>query len=107
LNLRDLRRCCDILMNQQGVPLHIVSKVLGHISTGVTKRVYAHLAPKQLNVGLVVPSGLHRDMYSKPEKTAVYNRITDGGRCRVRTCGPCRVKAGKRNFGGRSGTSSS
>ena len=70
VNFRDLRRSCGTLMIQRGVPLHVVGKILGHSSTGVTERVYAHLAPKQLKEGLSVLSDLHRNLHRKPKKRA-------------------------------------
>jgi integrase len=70
VTFRDLRRSCGTLMIQRGVPLHVVGRILGHSSTGVTERVYAHLAPKQLKEGLGVLAGLHRDLHRRPRKKA-------------------------------------
>lgn len=44
----DLRRTAGSLMIQSGVPLELVSAVLGHRSTEVTRSVYAHLAIEHL-----------------------------------------------------------
>jgi integrase len=68
VTFRDLRRSCGTLMIQRQVPLHVVSKILGHSSTGVTERVYAHLAPKQLKEGLNVLSDLHTHLHRKPRR---------------------------------------
>ena len=62
VTFHDLRRSCGTLLIQQGVPLHIVSKILGHSSSAVTERVYAHLAGEQLHKGLGVLTGLHREL---------------------------------------------
>jgi integrase len=39
----DLRRNAGARMLQNGVPIEVVSAVLGHSNTGVTQRVYARL----------------------------------------------------------------
>lgn len=65
VTFRDLRRSCGTLMIQRGVPLQVVSRILGHSSTGVTERVYAHLAPKQLREGLGVLTDMHRQLSKK------------------------------------------
>lgn len=44
----DLRRTAGSLMLQAGVPLELVSRVLGHRDTAVTGRVYAHLQIEHL-----------------------------------------------------------
>lgn len=66
VTFHDLRRSCGTLLIQHGVPLHVVSKLLGHTSTTVTERVYAHLGSDQLRKGLeklghVYTESLHRD----------------------------------------------
>lgn len=63
VQFRDLRRSCGTLLVQAGVPLHIVSKILGHTSTAVTERVYAHLAGQQVHDAMQVLDGLHRDLH--------------------------------------------
>jgi integrase len=70
VNFHDLRRSCGTLLIQRGVPLHIVSRLLGHTSTQVTEKVYAHLGGKQLREGLNVLSALHRDLHRRPRKKA-------------------------------------
>lgn len=47
-NFHDLRRSCGSILIQAGVPLHQVSKILGHSSTHVTEKRYAFLLDKQL-----------------------------------------------------------
>lgn len=74
VTFHDLRRSCGTLLIRRGVDLHVVSKILGHSSTTVTERVYAHLAHKQLKAGLDTLSGLHRDLHRKdkrPRRAAV------------------------------------
>jgi integrase len=69
VQFRDLRRSCGTLMIRQGVPLHIVSKILGHSSTTITERVYAHLHTDQMRAGLETLNGLHQDLH-QPKKPA-------------------------------------
>lgn len=60
VTFHDLRRSCGTMLIQQGVPLHVVSRILGHTSTAVTERVYAHLSGDQVAAGLKTLEGLHR-----------------------------------------------
>jgi integrase len=60
VQFRDLRRSCGTLLIREGVPLHVVSRILGHSSTTVTERVYAHLAPQQIHQGMDALSKLHQ-----------------------------------------------
>lgn len=48
----DLRRTAGSLMLQAGVPLELVSAVLGHRSTAITRAVYAHLSVEHLRPAL-------------------------------------------------------
>lgn len=41
--IHDLRRTAGSLMIQRGVPIELVSAVLGHSDIGITRKVYAHL----------------------------------------------------------------
>jgi len=68
ITFHDLRRSCGTLLIQQGVPLQIVSQLLGHSSTSVTEKRYAHLASKQVREGLGVLTGLHRDLHQKAKR---------------------------------------
>lgn len=68
VTFHDLRRSCGTLLVQKGVPLHVISKILGHSSTAVTERVYAHLNTKQLRQGLGELTALHRDLHRAPRK---------------------------------------
>lgn len=70
VNFHDLRRSCGTLLIQKDVPLHVVSKLLGHSSTTVTEQVYAHLASKQLKEGLDNLAALHRDLHRTKKKAA-------------------------------------
>jgi integrase len=70
VTFHDLRRSCGTLLIQQGVPLNIISRILGHSSTAVTERVYAHLSNAQVRKGLDALSALHRDLHQTPETKA-------------------------------------
>ena len=63
VQFRDLRRSTGTLLIQSGVPLHHVSKILGHSSTQVTERVYAHLAGSQLQSSMGALTVLHRHLH--------------------------------------------
>lgn len=43
VRFHDLRHTAGILALQQGVPLHTVSKMLGHSDSAMTLRRYAHV----------------------------------------------------------------
>lgn len=62
VQFRDLRRSTGTLLIQSGVPLHHVSRILGHTSTQVTERVYAHLAGSQLRESMRALQHLHRSL---------------------------------------------
>lgn len=70
VTFHDLRRSCGTLLVQRGVPLQVVSRILGHTSTAVTERVYAHLDVRQLREGLGVVTGLHRRLTPGRRKKA-------------------------------------
>jgi integrase len=70
VNFRDLRRSCGTLLIQQGVPLEVIQRILGHSSPAVTARVYAHLDTRQLRDGLGALTGLHRALHRRPRKKA-------------------------------------
>lgn len=70
VTFHDLRRSCGTLLVQRGVPLQVVSRILGHTSTAVTERVYAHLDVRQLREGLGVLTGLHRRLTPGRRKKA-------------------------------------
>ena len=58
----DLRRSCGTLLIRQDVPLHVVSRILGHSSTAVAESVCAHLANQQIRSGLGALADSHRDL---------------------------------------------
>lgn len=70
VTFHDLRRSCGTLLIQRGVSLHVVSRILGHSSTSVTERVYAHLGNKQIRAGLNELTALHRDLHRRGRKAA-------------------------------------
>lgn len=67
---RDLRRSTGTLLIQAGVPLHHVSQILGHTSTTVTERVYAHLAGSQLRQSMQALGRLHQRLTPGRRKKA-------------------------------------
>lgn len=48
----DLRRSCATLMLASGVPMHVISKLLGHSSVRITEARYAHLQLDAVREGL-------------------------------------------------------
>lgn len=68
VQFRDLRRSTGTLLIQSGVPLHHVSQILGHTSTQVTERVYAHLAGAQLKASMQHLSRLHRGLHQTKKR---------------------------------------
>lgn len=60
VTFHDLRRSCGTLLIRNGVRLDVVAKILGHSTTSVTERVYAHLSGDQVRKGLEVLTELHR-----------------------------------------------
>jgi len=49
---QDLRRTAGSLLLQAGVPIEVVSVILGHSDIRITKRVYAHLLVDNLRAGI-------------------------------------------------------
>jgi integrase len=47
IRFHDLRHTCASMLLAAGVPVHVVSRQLGHASTAITMRVYTHLMPGQ------------------------------------------------------------
>lgn len=68
VQFRDLRRSTGTLLIQAGVPLHHVSQILGHTSTKVTEKVYAHLAGSQLQESMGALTVLHRRLHQKEKR---------------------------------------
>lgn len=52
VTFHDLRRSCATLMLAAGVPMNVISKLLGHSSTRVTESRYAHLQLDAVRAGL-------------------------------------------------------
>lgn len=51
-DFHDLRRSCATLMLAAGVPMHVISKLLGHSSVRITEARYAHLHVDAVRDGL-------------------------------------------------------
>ena len=69
VTFHDLRRSCGTLMIQTGkVDLYTVSRILGHSSTAVTQKVYAHLDNAQMRAGLNTLTALHQDLHQRPKR---------------------------------------
>lgn len=68
VTFHDLRRSCGTLMIQHGVDLYTVSRILGHSSTGVTQKVYAHLDNSQMRAGLNTLTVLHQALHQRPKR---------------------------------------
>lgn len=68
VTFHDLRRSCGTLMIKAGVELYTVSRILGHSSTAVTQKVYAHLDTKQMRAGLDTLTALHQDLHQRPKR---------------------------------------
>ncbi|WP_298342647.1 site-specific integrase [Ferrimicrobium sp.] len=51
-HLHELRHLAASLLLSQGVPMPVISRVLGHSSTAVTDTIYAHLAVEDLRVAI-------------------------------------------------------
>lgn len=47
IRFHDLRHSCSSILLGNGVPVHVVSRMLGHASAATTLRIYAHLMPGQ------------------------------------------------------------
>ncbi len=47
IRLHDTRHTAATLMLRAGVPVHVVSEILGHANTSITMDVYAHVLPDQ------------------------------------------------------------
>jgi integrase len=45
LRPHDLRRTAATLLLAQGVPVKVVSEMLGHASVGITLSIYGHVLP--------------------------------------------------------------
>lgn len=44
ISFHTLRHSCASWLIQQGIPLPVVSKILGHSSTQITDQIYAHVS---------------------------------------------------------------
>ena len=66
LGAHTLRKTIGTAMMNKGIPLEIVSKLLGHSSTLVTHQVYAHLSADTVAKQLALWSGLTQDDKEEP-----------------------------------------
>jgi integrase len=57
VHAHDLRRTCGSWLVQANVPIHHVSALLRHSDIRVTDRVYAHLAPENVRLGVQALEG--------------------------------------------------
>jgi integrase len=80
VNFHDLRRSCGTILLQSGVPLNVVSKILGHSTTKVTEKRYAFMhedcgarrhaqGVRRLNV---LHHALHNKEKGRPEEVALF-----------------------------------
>ena len=46
MRLHDLRHSCATILLALGIPLAVVSAILGHKNPGITLRVYSHMLPQ-------------------------------------------------------------
>jgi integrase len=58
---QDLRRTAGSLLLQAGVPIEVVSVILGHSDIRITKRVYAHLLVDNLRAGMAKLGRGHKE----------------------------------------------
>jgi integrase len=70
VTFHDLRRSTGTLLIRADVPLHQVSQLLGHSTTAVTEKVYAHLGSDQLKRSMGALTRLHRDLHRPKKKHA-------------------------------------
>ncbi len=45
LRLHDLRHSCATILHAAGLPVNVVSEILGHSSASITWNVYGHVIP--------------------------------------------------------------
>lgn len=70
VTFHDLRRSCGTLMIQHGVELYTVSRILGHSSTAVTQKVYAHLDDQTMRAGLNALTPLHTALHQRSKRAS-------------------------------------
>ena len=62
LTIHDLRHVHATLALRRGVPVHVVSKRLGHASEGFTLQQYAHVLPDQGRFAAEVAAAIAGDL---------------------------------------------
>jgi len=58
IRLHDTRHTLATVMNQKGVPIHVVPQYLGHSSVQITLDLHAHVMPGQSEDAVLVVSGV-------------------------------------------------
>jgi integrase len=58
----DLRHTAASLLLGEGVPVPVVSQLLGHADSGITLRVYAHTLPDHMGTAALAMNGLLEDV---------------------------------------------
>lgn len=62
VRFHDLRHTSASLLLGEGVPVPVVSQLLGHADSSITLRVYAHALPDHLGTAALVMNGLLEDV---------------------------------------------
>ena len=61
VRFHDLRHTAACLLLGEGVPIPVVSQLLGHADSSITLRVYAHMLPDHLGTAALAMNGLLED----------------------------------------------
>jgi len=114
MRFHDLRHTFATELLRQGVDVHRVQRLMRHSDVRVTTRTYSHLlvedlraavdahAPKpsvappaepKLAAFLLHEGGSEANDHAEGPDNLRKLEAESGGRCRIRTCDPCRVKA--------------
>src|SRR5882724_11670048 len=101
MRFHDLRHTTATLLLRAGVDAHRVQRLLRHHDVRTTTGIYGHLDVEDLRAAVATlpglgPNWVQMDPPPRPRpKTAPPTPRTlmriRGGRCRIRTCDPCRV----------------
>lgn len=72
VTLHDLRHTCATHLLEDGVPAHVVSRMLGHASVAITLSIYAHVTPRLLDAA----SAAMDARYGPDDEAASAGRLT-------------------------------